>query len=134
MTPRFLLDTNALIRRFTDPRKLSSEQNRILDLLESQNHPLNISAITLFELALMKDTGTHRIKGGVAPLLRSLDQNPRCEILPLTTAIAIEIAALGDSLRDPADRAIVATARVHGLRLMTADERIIGSRLVPVVE
>ena len=134
MTSRFLLDTNALIRRFTNPRKLSSEQTRILDLLESQNHPLSISAITLFELALMKDTGAHRIRGGTARLLETLDQNPRCEILPLTTAIAIEIAALGDSLRDPADRAIVATARVHGLSLMTADERIIGSRLVPVVE
>jgi PIN domain nuclease of toxin-antitoxin system len=36
-------------------------------------------------------------------------------------------------LRDPADRAIVATARVHKLRLVTSDERIIESELVPVI-
>lgn len=36
--------------------------------------------------------------------------------------------------RDPADRAIVATARVHRLRLVTSDQRIIESKLVPVIE
>jgi hypothetical protein len=37
-------------------------------------------------------------------------------------------------LRDPADRAIVASARVHNLRLVTSDRRIIESKLAPVVE
>jgi len=46
--------------------------------------------------------------------------------------IAGETASLGN-LRDPADRAIVATARVHRLTLVTSDQRIIESRLVPVV-
>jgi PIN domain nuclease of toxin-antitoxin system len=36
-------------------------------------------------------------------------------------------------LRDPADRTIVATARVRNLRLLTSDQRIIESNLVPVV-
>ena len=50
-------------------------------------------------------------------------------ILPLTYEIAAEAAALV-SLRDPADRAI---ARVHRLRLVTSDQPIIESKLVPVV-
>jgi PIN domain nuclease of toxin-antitoxin system len=37
------------------------------------------------------------------------------------------------SLRDPADRAIVARARVERFRLVTSDQRIIESKLVPVV-
>ena len=37
------------------------------------------------------------------------------------------------NLRDPADRAIVATARVHRLSLVTSDQRIIKSGLIPVV-
>jgi PIN domain nuclease of toxin-antitoxin system len=41
---------------------------------------------------------------------------------------------IGDSLRDANDRAIVATARVHGLRLVTADQRIIASKLVHTIE
>jgi PIN domain nuclease of toxin-antitoxin system len=34
---------------------------------------------------------------------------------------------------DPADRILVATARVHGVPLVTCDARIIDSELVPVV-
>jgi PIN domain nuclease of toxin-antitoxin system len=37
-------------------------------------------------------------------------------------------------LLDPADRTIVATARVHGLRLVSSDRRIIDSGLVTVQE
>ena len=57
-----------------------------------------------------------------------------CPQLPLTFEIAIEAAQLGAALRDPADQAIVATARVHRLRLLTSDERIIDSKLVGVVD
>jgi PIN domain nuclease of toxin-antitoxin system len=46
---------------------------------------------------------------------------------------ALDVADL-ELLRDPADRAIVATARVHRLRLLTSDQRIATSGLVPVVE
>jgi len=35
--------------------------------------------------------------------------------------------------RDPADRIIVATARVHDATLLTRDERIIEARLVPTI-
>jgi PIN domain nuclease of toxin-antitoxin system len=63
-----------------------------------------------------------------------LDTNPAFRIIPLTTDIAYEMAAMGNALRDPGDRVIVATARVHRLRLLTADQRIIESDLVPVVE
>jgi PIN domain nuclease of toxin-antitoxin system len=47
--------------------------------------------------------------------------------------VAAEVAAIGGSLRDPADRATVGTARVRRLRLVTSDQRIIDSGLVPVV-
>lgn len=45
----------------------------------------------------------------------------------------MEVASLG-RLRDPADRAITATAKVHRLRLVTSDLRIIDSGLVPILE
>jgi len=47
--------------------------------------------------------------------------------------VAKEVTMLGGALRDPADRAIVASARVHRLRLLTSDRRIIESNLVSVV-
>jgi PIN domain nuclease of toxin-antitoxin system len=54
-------------------------------------------------------------------------------ILPLTCEIA-SAAASFHILRDPADRTIAATARVHGLQLLTSDRRIIQSKLLTVVE
>jgi len=65
--------------------------------------------------------------------LSELESDPAFPIVPLTVEVAAEVAALGASLRDPADRAIVGTARVHKLRLLTSDQRIIDSKLAPVV-
>ena len=48
--------------------------------------------------------------------------------------VARESTRLGGRMRgDPADQQIVATARVHGLRLVTCDERIRRSETVAVV-
>jgi PIN domain nuclease of toxin-antitoxin system len=57
--------------------------------------------------------------------LDSIESNPLITILPLTPKIAAESGRLGDDFpRDPADQIIVATARCHGLTLITADEGI----------
>ena len=46
-------------------------------------------------------------------------------LVPLSPAIAVESCQLpGQFHADPADRLIVATARLHGLTLITADEAI----------
>src|SRR5688572_19231185 len=71
------------------------------------------------------------------PLREWLDRAtapPRVECTPITPAVAAEVAALpGWFHRDPADRIIVATARIHGARLLTRDERIIDAGLVETV-
>jgi len=49
--------------------------------------------------------------------------------------IAREVADLhGTRDWDPADRVLVASARVHGVPLVTSDTRIIDSGLVPVIQ
>jgi PIN domain nuclease of toxin-antitoxin system len=97
---------------------------------EQLGKTIGVSAITLFEIAVGFRNQSVTAKG----LLDAIDTTPLFQILPFTTAIAADMATLRDVLRDPADCAIVATARVHGLKLLTADRRIIESRLVPVVE
>ena len=55
----------------------------------------------------------------------------RCGISP---AVAAELAALPDSFhRDPADRILVATARVLGATLLTQDRRIVDAALVETI-
>ena len=74
-----------------------------------------------------------KITGRANQILSALEANPMFKILPITVPIALDAGAL-IMLRDSADRTIVATARVHGLRLLTSDQRIIDSRLVAVVD
>jgi PIN domain nuclease of toxin-antitoxin system len=133
LNPRFLLDTHIVIRWISDSKKLSREQCRVLDDAQRRGECVGVSAFSLIEIVLLAE-GRKRIGAGVTELFRELDTNPVFRVIPLTTDIGREMGALGDALRDPADRVIVATARVHRLRLLTADQRIIDSDLVPVIE
>jgi PIN domain nuclease of toxin-antitoxin system len=87
--------------------------------------------MSLLEIAVLGSAGKLGLKVALEELFEDL-QSPVFQVLPLTFAVAAEVTSLG-SLRDPADRAIVATARVQRLRLVTSDQRIIESKLVPVI-
>jgi len=133
LSPRFLLDTHVVVRWLAAPRKLSREQARVLRDAVRRRESLAVSAITLLEIAILFGQGSARSGIPVEKLLDELESSPVFQIVPPTVDVAAEVAALGGSLRDPADRAMVATARVRRLRLLTSDQRIIESGLVPVV-
>ena len=133
MNPRLLLDTHIVVRALYEPKKLSREQRQILDDALQRGECLGVCAFSLIEIVLLAEA-RQRLNVRLDQLFHELDTNPAIRIIPLTTDVGREMAALGDALRDPADRAIVATARVHRLRLLTADQRIIESDLVPVIE
>lgn len=131
MLPRFLLDTHVVIRWLFEDKKLSREQARVLEAAVRRAEPVALSAMSLLEIAMLTSQG--RLRSRVDEFFEELQANPLFRILPLSYEVALEVASLGGDLRDPADRAIVATARVHRLRLLTSDQRIIESGLVPVV-
>jgi PIN domain nuclease of toxin-antitoxin system len=59
---------------------------------------------------------------------------PLVQRLPISPAVAAEVATLPGSFhRDPADRIIVASARVVGATLLTQDRRIIEAEIVPTL-
>jgi len=93
-----------------------------------------ISTITLLEIAMLSGAGLLRIQLSLDQVFEQLDTNPSIHIAPLSIEVAKESSFLGSILRDPADRIIVATARVHGLRLLTSDQRIIESKTVSAVD
>lgn len=134
MTLRFLLDTHILIWWLTAPRKLSVEQHGVLNRITARNETIAVSGITLIEIAFLLRQDKTRLSIPLEELLRQIDDSPSVAILPITTEIASEVTSLTSSLREPADCTIVATARVHGLRLLTSDQRIIQSKLVPVID
>jgi len=127
------LDTHILIRWLADARRLSRIQLRALESAVRRGEPVALSAITLLEIAVLSSGEKPLLKVPLDEFFQDLNSNPVFRLLPLTYDVAREVASLG-ILRDPADRAIAATARVHRLRLVTSDQRIIESKLVQVVE
>lgn len=133
MSPQFLLDTHIAVRWLAAPKNLSREQTRVLHDAVRRREPVAVSAITLLDIAVLFGKVSTRGDIPLDELLGELESSPAFQIVPLTVDVAAEVGALGGALRDPADRAIVATARVRRLRLLTSDQRIIDSGLVPVV-
>jgi len=52
---------------------------------------------------------------------------------PLTIDVALASRTVDVEHQDPADRFIVATAKVHGLTLLTADARLLRCRDIDVL-
>jgi PIN domain nuclease of toxin-antitoxin system len=132
VTARLLVDTHILVHWIAEPRRLSGEQLRLMREAARKQEPVAISAITLVELALLR-AARARIQHEIEQTLNEIESSQTVQILPLTVDIAREVTPLVPILRDPSDCVIVATARVHGLRLLTSDERILDSNLVQVV-
>lgn len=87
---------------------------------------LAISAITLWEALLLHDVG--RLDLGPEPRrwLAEARQRFPVTVLPIGEREAVESRLLpGELHRDPADRFIVATARIHRRVLVTADARLL---------
>lgn len=123
-----------MVRWLDTPRKLTREQLRVLNEAIRRNERVAVSAVTLLEIAALgRDGARTRIRVPAGDFLEIFESNPVFQIVPIDVAIAKEVALMGRNLVDPADRAIVATARVHRLKLITSDDRIIESGLVPVV-
>jgi len=129
-----LVDTHIFVRWRLEPSKLTRPQQRALRIAESRSISISISAITIWELALLAERGRIRLKEPLDAWLANLVLQPLIEVLPITPEIAAMGAQLGSGFHnDPADRIIAATARCHSLILVTSDERIRGWGGVSVI-
>jgi PIN domain nuclease of toxin-antitoxin system len=132
MTP-ILLDTHALIWWVDDPKRLSPSQQRAVRRAAS-SATLWVSEITFWEVASLVERGRVRLALAIDEWLERAAAEPlvrRCGISP---AIAQELASLVVTRDwDPADRILVATARVLGAKLVTSDARIVEARLVDTI-
>lgn len=131
---RFLLDTHILIWWVEDHPRLSRKHRSQLRAIPDKNPPAYVSDITLWEVAVLVEKGRLRVKLPLREWLERAVASPLVERVAISPAIAEETTRLPAGFqRDPADRILVATARVLGVRLMTVDERIIRAAAVPVV-
>ncbi len=129
-----LLDTHVLIWWLNDYGRLSPAQQEAIAAVDPQS-PLLVSDISIWEIATLHSLGRIHLS---LPLREWLDKAvapPLVRRHGISPAIAEHVAALPDSFhRDPADRVLVATARVLGATLLTQDRRIIEAALVDTLQ
>jgi len=113
-----------LVRWLVNQKRLSRDQVRVLRAAVRRGEPLAFSAITPLEIAVLFGKEGTRLRVPAQELFANLESRGGFRVLPIDVEVAAEVEALGDTLRDPADRAIVATARIHRLQLVTSDQRI----------
>ncbi len=126
----YLLDTHILLWWFETGDRLTRRERRILTGAGPEA-PLLVSDISLWEIATLAELGRIRLALPLRAWLEQATAPPlvrRCGISP---AVAAEVAALPPTFhRDPADRILVATARLLGATLLTRDRRILQAGLV----
>ncbi len=116
-----LLDTHAWIQRAVgEPLPRLADQT-----LTRYAESLALADISLWEAAKLVELGRLELSIPLAEFFR-LAIAPGLTVLPVTPAIAERVTALeADGFhKDPADQLIVATALMHGLRLISNDTRI----------
>ena len=106
-------------------QKLSRAALQAIRSAESEGN-LRVSVISIWELAMLEQRGRVALPMNVRTWVEQALSKPGIAVAPLTPEIMIESVHLpGEMHGDPADRMLVATARVQGATLLSKDEQLI---------
>lgn len=94
-------------------------------LQEYQSQRLGLSIISCWEVAKLVEIGKLTLPEPVDEWLTVALAYPGVQVLDLTIPIIVESTKLTGFHRDPSDQIIVATARIYGCPLLTADAKIL---------
>jgi PIN domain nuclease of toxin-antitoxin system len=126
-----LLDTHIWLWSVSSPKRLSA---RVARELVSPANQLWLSPVSVWELQLLHRKKRVELDGvDLEDWVRRTLENLQINEATLTIDVALEVSKLNLMHGDPADRFLVASAKVFGLTLVTADERIINSADVPIL-
>lgn len=127
-----LLDTHIWVWWIQQDPRLSREASEYLDSLDPQE--IGVNAISCWEVATLHSLGRIAFQPTLEDWMDSALVRTGITLIPLSPGIAIESVQLpGKFHRDPADRILVATARIHACPMVTADEKILAYRHVRTV-
>lgn len=129
---RPLLDTHAWVWWISGDPRLAVREREVLDSLSPSERPV-LADISLWEVATLVERGRLELDMDLERWLAIASAPATVELARVTPAVAAEVARLPERFhRDPADRLIVATARVRKLSVLTRDRKITGARIVPL--
>jgi PIN domain nuclease of toxin-antitoxin system len=118
-----LLDTHVWIWSQESPGHIGRQsRTALLD----ENNPVFVSTISTLELARLIALDELRISIDLQTWVERSLRLLSASTMEISHEIAIEAYRFPQPFhRDPADRLLVATARIHAFRLVTADDRIL---------
>lgn len=118
---RLLLDTHIWIWNYTAPEKLTSEVAR--ELVNPDNERF-LSPVSIWEVAILLEKRRVNLRQDFGEWFKKSVEDLALMEAPLRWGVAHELRFTLLGHRDPADRFLVATAKVYDMTLVTADERL----------
>mgnify|MGYP003374771085 CR=1 FL=1 len=120
-----LLDTHVLVWLLSGSSRLGAQARAFLQQAV-QDHPLFVSAITPWEIAMLVSKGRLALDRDIGQWVEAALALPGIRLAPLSPAVAVASTRLPGALHaDPADRIIAATARQVDAVLVTEDQRLL---------
>jgi len=128
MKPDFplLLDTHVWIwLAYGESRRIKAAAVRAIEDAGSRR-AIRISVVSVWEIALLESKGRLELPVPVSEWIKLALDRPDFELVGLEPAIAVESCNLPAGFHaDPADRFLVATARLKNAVIVTRDKRIL---------
>lgn len=127
-----LLDTHVVVWLASGDARMSRTAQAAINEARQAVRGLALSDFTLFELSMLFHKKRFTLAVNPEAFLSEVEH--RFVVLPITANIALQAFELPERYpNDPADRIIGATALVEDIPLLTADNEIRRSRVVPVI-
>ncbi|MGQ0540627.1 MAG: type II toxin-antitoxin system VapC family toxin [Blastocatellia bacterium] len=118
-----VLDTHIWIWWTGENSELTKESEDLIRSVQAEG--IGVSSISCWEIALLHTRQKLDLSESVLRWLEISLSLPNIILLPLSARIAVESNNLpGEFHKDPADRIIVATARIYDCPLITYDPKI----------
>ena len=120
----YVTDTHPLVFWSSNRRRrLGNRARRILQQTEQGKHSIIVPIVVLEEINRLVERKIVRLEVPFRRWAEELERSPNFQVQAYTLEVLLESVSLV-TIRDPADRAIVATARQLRCPLITADELI----------
>lgn len=125
MGERLLLDTHIWLWFANGETSLSSASRKLINKA-AETQSIFISAISVWEVAMLATRGRIQLGQSCAYWIKQALAPAAINLLPLSPEISVESCYLPKEIHsDPADRILIASARLEQLSLITKDEKLL---------
>ena len=127
-----LLDTHVVLWLAFEDAKISRKARAAIEEARKSGEGLAISDISLLEIASLERKNRITLRSTLEAFLTEIEN--RFVVFPISARVCVRAMQFPAAYpNDPADRVIGATALISGISLVTADDAIRRSRVVPII-